>query len=237
MSKKHSIAHNNRTIPYELTYSKRKSISISVYPDLRVAVRAPKGIAFNQIEDVVKKRAAWIAKQIEKFSENPPLPPFTYSEGEVHHLLGEPLILRVEPSDRDKVGLQNDELWLYTSQPENTEHKKAQLDKWYHKQARQIFAERLEACFPIVEHFGIPYPRIFVREMRTRWGSCSGVADRINLNLKLVQVPVECVDYVIIHELCHFREHNHSPRFYALMDEILPDWRNIRKILNSQRIP
>jgi predicted metal-dependent hydrolase len=107
------------------------------------------------------------------------------------------------------------------------------LGEWYRHQAKQIFAERLIVCYEQARHLGIPYPQVVVREMKTRWGSCSGRTDRINLNTRLVQAPLACVDYVILHELCHFREHNHSSRYYQLLTSILPDWRHHKATLRD----
>jgi hypothetical protein len=80
-------------------------------------------------------------------------------------------------------------------------------------------------------HVGVAYPDIIVRAMSTRWGSCSANG-RITLNVKLVKVPRLYIDYVIFHELCHLAEPNHTPRFYELLDRVLPDWRERREKLN-----
>jgi predicted metal-dependent hydrolase len=106
------------------------------------------------------------------------------------------------------------------------------IDRWYRRHARRVFEERLKACYPRVESMGIPYPDLAMRTMKSRWGSCSA-AGRMTLNLKLIQVPRSMIDYVILHELCHLKEHNHSPAFYALLDRVLPDWRERRERLNQ----
>jgi predicted metal-dependent hydrolase len=103
---------------------------------------------------------------------------------------------------------------------------------WYRSHSRRVFEERLSVCFPRVEPLGIAYPEIAVREMKLRWGSCTA-GGRILLNVKLIQVPKDLIDYVIIHELCHLKEHNHSPAFYVLLDRVLPDWRERRVRLNK----
>ena len=109
---------------------------------------------------------------------------------------------------------------------------KALLDRWYRAHARRVFQERLDACYPRAERLGAPYPEIAIRVMRTRWGSCSS-PDKIALNLKLIQVPKHYIDYVVMHELCHLLERNHSPRFRELLDRAMPDWRERKRKLDE----
>ena len=109
---------------------------------------------------------------------------------------------------------------------------RAALDGWFAEAARRIFAARLAICFRRVARLGVAYPTLTIRAMSTRWGSCRRVG-AITLNLRLIQAPQSCIDYVILHELCHLKEHNHSKEYYALLDRILPDWRDRRRKLNA----
>jgi predicted metal-dependent hydrolase len=86
-----------------------------------------------------------------------------------------------------------------------------------------------------VQVLGIPFPELWVRPMKNRWGSCTA-SGRILLNLKLIQVPKDLIDYVILHELCHLKEHNHSSRFYELLNRVLPAWREARRKLNLHEV-
>lgn len=97
---------------------------------------------------------------------------------------------------------------------------------------KAVFQERLEACYPRVARFKVAYPALVVRRMKSRWGSCTA-AGKITLNLKLIQMPKECIDYVVVHELCHLKEHNHSPAFYALLGKVMPDWEERKQKLNT----
>jgi predicted metal-dependent hydrolase len=106
------------------------------------------------------------------------------------------------------------------------------LEAWYRAEAKRIFSSRMAACFPRLAHLQVAYPTLSVRRMKARWGSCSSTGNII-LNLKLIHLPLECIDYVIVHELCHLKEHNHSKRYYRLLEQILPDWRERRAALNA----
>ncbi|MEO8394263.1 MAG: YgjP-like metallopeptidase domain-containing protein [Chloroflexota bacterium] len=109
------------------------------------------------------------------------------------------------------------------------------VEKWYRSRAQFVFKERFAPCYLRLASLGIPYPEFAVRNMKSRWGSCTATG-RILLNLKLIQVPKDLIDYVILHELCHLKENNHSSAFYALLDRVLPDWRERRQRLNQMEI-
>ncbi len=105
------------------------------------------------------------------------------------------------------------------------------LRGWYRERAERVFHERLEICRKQVAAFGIDHPGGFtLRRMRKRWGSCSRDG-RILLNTQLVGAPKTCIDYVIVHELCHVVHHNHSPAFYTLLSACMPDWRERQRLL------
>jgi len=123
-------------------------------------------------------------------------------------------------------------LYVWTPDKSNTAGVRQLLDGWYDKQAQRVFRERLVATFPRFQPLGIPQPKLTIKPLLARWGSCTA-AGAISLNLKLIQVPKTCIDYVIIHELCHLIEHNHSGRFYRLLDRMLPDWAERRRRLNE----
>ena len=113
----------------------------------------------------------------------------------------------------------------------DTAHIRELVDAWYLRQARRVFRERLEQMLPRFERYPLPEFQLRIKELQTRWGSCTE-AGTITLNLRLMQVGKPYIDYVITHELCHLIEHNHGKRFYALLDRVMPDWRERRRQLN-----
>jgi predicted metal-dependent hydrolase len=246
----HSVQYGTTEIQLEVIYAPRKTLGISVHPDLGVTVKAPEGTPFEEIEARVLKRAPWILKQQKDFERYlPHLPPRQYVSGETHRYLGRQYRLKVVASDTgviesdtgviesengtaESVNRDGNFVYVYATDKTDTAHVRDLLDDWYLEHARRIFRERLDACFPKMEHAGIPYPQVTIRAMRTRWGSCSPKG-RITLNVKLIMVPTFYIDYVIFHELCHLAEPHHSPGYYALLDRVLPDWRERRDKLNS----
>lgn len=228
----HSVRYGSTAIHYNLSYDRRRTLAITVEPDLSVTVKAPEDSPLAEIEAKLHKRAPWILKQQRELERYlPHLPPRQYVSGETHRHLGRQYRLKVVENAREGIKLGRSYIYVHAQDKAATEHIKHLLHDWYRAQAKQIFAERLAACYPKVEHLGVVYPDLAVRVMKSRWGSTSP-AGRVSLNVKLVQVPKAYIDYVVFHELCHLKEPNHSPRYYELLDRVLPDWRHRRQKLN-----
>jgi predicted metal-dependent hydrolase len=231
---RHSVQYGTTLIEFELVYAQRKTLGITVHPeDLRVTVKAPEGSALSDVEAKVLKRASWIVQQkrdLERYL--PHLPPRQYVSGETHGCLGRQHRLKVVENGTEAVERSRNYLYVHVSDRDNRERIKELLDEWYADQAAQIFAERLAACYPKVQHLGVEYPEMAIRVMKSRWGS-TNPAGKITLNVKLIQVPKTYIDYVIFHELCHLKEPNHGPEYYRLLDRVLPDWRERREKLNA----
>ncbi len=230
----HSVQFGTTTIDYELTFSERKTLAIHVYPDGSVVVDAPVGSNLQAVEAKVKKRAGWVLRQqrqFQTFAVPNPLPR-QYVSGESHRYLGRQYRLKVVADEVERVRLSRGYLTVSVADVSYTGHIEKLVTAWYRHQAKRVFDERLKLCFPRVEALGILYPPLSIRQMKSRWGSCTS-AGAILLNLTLIQVPKDLIDYVVIHELCHLKEHNHSPSFYALLERVLPDWKEQRKHLNQ----
>lgn len=235
MTSRHTLRYGTTTLEYDLSYTARKTLAIRVHPDTRISVEAPVGSDLTLIEQKVRKRAAWIVKQQRDFARfSADLPPREYVSGETYHYLGRQYRLKVVQSAtrREIVKMDRGRIWVYVRDTQDHKRVGALLEAWYRKQARRVFQERLDAVYPRLERFGIARPIIVIRRMKSRWGSCTA-AGKITLNLKLIQMPRDGIDYVIVHELCHLKEHNHSTAFYALMDRVLPDWRQWRDRLRA----
>jgi len=227
------VQYGDTTIEYILAYAPRKTLAISVEPDLQVKVTAPTDTELTTVESRVRQRAPWILRQQRELEQYlPTTPPRQYISGETHRYLGRQYRLKVAEAEEETVKLTRGYLHVWTPDKTDTAHVWQLLEGWYHTQAQRVFRERLAAMLPRFQHLGIAQPALAIKSLRARWGSCT-TAGAISLNLKLMQVPKSCIDYVIIHELCHLVEHNHSRRFYALLDRVMPDWRERRRRLNE----
>ena len=234
---------------YELRVSaRRRSLSVEVHPDLRVIVRAPARTDPAVIDAWVESRSAWIERQFERFrrlGRERPAPP-AYASGETHLFLGRPLRLDVVAGSRPLVMLVGDALRVAVRDGVGGEPVRLALDRWYRERAREVFGQLLVAQFGWFAGRGHALPVIGIRAMTSRWGSLSGprrkagwfvvqerAPRRMTLNLALVRAPRECIEYVVVHELCHLEQRGHGRGFYRLMDERLHDWRERRRRLEA----
>jgi predicted metal-dependent hydrolase len=149
-----------------------------------------------------------------------------------YYFLGEPyqLTLLSESDAVQPVTLVNNELRVTMANP-TSELIDALLSCWYKSHAQAQFTARCKILLPAIPWVNT-IPTVRLRGMKSRWGSCSQDQE-ITLNYHLVKAPIECIDYVIVHELCHFLEMNHGPQFYRLLSSVLPDWKRRRKTLNA----
>ncbi len=230
----HSIAYGSQKIQFELHRTNRRTLAIHVHPDKRVEVVAPKKSEISKIYEKVKKRAKWIKTQQIYFDQFPAkAPERKYVSGENHRYLGRQLRLKIRRDIMCGVKLSGQFLLVSAHYPNNPKHIKGLTDDWFKERARCKFKERLALClekFPNTKKF-IPQGTI-IRHLSNRWGSMTS-AKRLVLNTKLIHMPVVCLDYVIIHELCHIQHPNHSPKFWKLLTKTLPDWKKRKKKLEE----
>jgi predicted metal-dependent hydrolase len=227
----YQVTFGSQTISYNLQRMPRKTLSISVHPDLSVLVKAPENSELEEINQRVYHRANWILKQQREFEIFlPDVPPRKYISGESHRFLGRQYRLKVIKSDTEEIKLSRQLLEVHTREIK-PDHVRELVVTWYREQANKIFQERLAASYPRLSRENLPYPKLSIRKMQSSWGSCS-VKGAISLNIKLIQVPVEFIDYVIVHELCHLKYLHHEPEFYKLLSRMMPDWERKKEKLD-----
>jgi hypothetical protein len=224
----HHIMVGGKKLKFKLKYAKRKTLAILVSLDGDVIVKAPNKISLKNILHFVEDKSIWILTKQQEFSVHPQkMPENTFK------FLGKNYKLKAELAIQNKVLLRDELLVVQTTETRNKEKIHAQVDAWYRAQAKKIFTKRMEICAEKACEIKVKFKgEVRLRKMKSRWGSCSSDG-QITLNTELVSAPLSCIDYVILHELCHIREHNHSPAFYALMDKVMPNWEKTRKLLNQ----
>ncbi len=233
----HVIEFGSRRIPYRLTRQKRKRIRILVAPDLTVSVSAPLRAKDEQIERVLRQKARWIARKLDEMEQFRPLPgPKQYISGETFCYLGRQYRLKVEEGEKSPAKLKGKFLNVTVRDKQDREAVRKAVENWYRQRAEETFARTLKKCSEAAKRHDIPDASLTLRKMHTRWGSCSSKG-RITINTNLIQTPVHCIEYVIMHELCHLRHHNHSPAFYKLLTQCMPDWQKRKDALQKTVIP
>jgi hypothetical protein len=231
----HSIQYGEHRIDFAIVRRERATLEIAVEPDASVIVAAPQDAPLTAIKEKVRKRAAWIRRQQRYFVQfMPRTPERLYIAGETHLYLGRQYRLKVVPHVRATVKLVRGFIVVQTSQPDRAEVTRELVQNWYRERAHAKFAERMEVNllrFPAPEDFR---PKgLIIRQLRQRWGSMSS-ASRLLLNRRLIEAPLDAIDYVITHELCHIAVPHHGPEFFELLDRVLPDWQKRKHRLEQK---
>lgn len=209
-----------------------KNLHLGVYPpNGRVRVAAPQVLSDEAVRLAVIDRLGWIRRQKARFVEQPRQSQREMVSGESHYFLGQRYRLRVHEHDAPaRVALRGiASLDLFVRPGTDTEQREAVLLRWYREQLKRLIPPLLERWQPIL---GVQVADWGVKKMKTKWGSCNPLSQRIWLNLELAKKPVRCLEYIVVHELVHLLERHHNERFTGLMDAHLPQWRQCREMLS-----
>jgi predicted metal-dependent hydrolase len=216
-----SIQFGSRQINFNVVFSNRKTLGITVKADLTVNVKAPVQTSIDKIKEKLIKKAPWILIQQSYFlSFEPRLTERKYISGETHLYLGKQYRLKIIESDFDAIKMKGQFLNVFTNEKEGVKQK---VKNWYSDRARVIFNQLAEPLIESFKKYNVTPSSIVLREMPTRWGSCT-VNGKIILNPELVKAPKGCIEYVIIHELCHLIHHDHTQKFIDLQTKEMKDW-------------
>ncbi|MCK4642916.1 M48 family metallopeptidase [bacterium] len=230
----YSIQYGAKHIEFTLEYKERKYLKISVTPELEVKVSAPVKMKEKDVINKVEMKSAWILKHLEYFQKyHPKAPPKEYTSGETHRYLGKQFRLKVIQSDNTSVKLKRGYFHIYTSGKEK-EKVKELLDGWYNEHAFAKFNLITNKWLDKLSKYGIEKPKMKMRRMKTRWGSCNYQKKSIMLNTYLIQYSTYTVEYIIVHELAHLKYPGHNKKFYTFLDIVMPDWRRRKKKLDQR---
>ncbi|MGJ8681951.1 M48 family metallopeptidase [Paraglaciecola sp.] len=229
-----------KTKPVDNAKQTARKVIIKVHPDQRVVATVPHDACDEAIQDAMRKRARWIWQSIDEFAkQKDTVLPKRYVSGETQFYLGKRYILKIiiDAEQVPNVKLSRGKLNVTIKHDINKNNDdrlvkiKPLIDKWYQHKAKAIFHERLVELLPKTTWVtGIPSFRVMA--MKKQWGSCSRKGN-LMLNPHLVKAPKDCIDYVILHELSHIAEHNHSERFWRLLTQVMPNWKEVKAKLDD----
>ncbi|MEZ8054208.1 hypothetical protein EDB69_2024 [Vibrio crassostreae] len=214
----------------------RRKITIKVHPNCEVVVTAPEDAEREDIHQAVMKRAKWVYDALKEFRGHLEyVQPKQYISGEMQFYLGRRYVLKIiEDADAlpsVKMTRGNLLVTLTRFNEDKTAMVRALVKNWYKVRAERVFHERLSELLPQAKWVdGIPSFRVL--PMTKQWGSCSAKGS-LMLNPHLIKAPKECIDYVILHELCHIAEHNHSEKFWRLLSSVMPNWKEVKTRLDG----
>lgn len=209
-----------------------KNLHLSVHPPTgRIRIAAPHSLGTEAIRAYAISRIAWIRRNQKRLLLQPREPVRDYVDRESHYVWGERVLMKIDKANSSpRVRLQHKTLVLNIGEDSSRDERHKIVETWYRtalKREAEALAMKWEA------QLGVRINRLLIQRMRTKWGSCNPVSRNIRLNTELAKKPRECLGYVVLHELAHLIEPKHSDRFYAILDAKLPQWRDIRNLLNS----
>lgn len=216
------------TIQYQLERRPRKTIGMQISPQ-GLIVHAPNRITLSQLEQLLLSKANWIRNKLQALQESA-LAPFQWQDGAALRYLGQDIQLSLRHDAKNRaVEFDGARLYLALPNPDEDATVQRKVAQWYRKQALADFTRRLEL---LAAKLGVPKPPMFLSNARTRWGSCNSRGE-IRLHWRLIQAPPHIIHYVVAHELAHLKEMNHSPKFWAWVEKLCPDYSTARQELKA----
>ena len=218
-------------IKYNIIFSRRRSISIIVSPDQGVVVRAPYRASLKTIDKFVQEKAEWIRKHTEKYTGIKRLNHNRkYIDGEIHLFMGREFLLKIISSPQLFVNQHDSVIEVGTDGKEG--RVKMLLERWYMKKAKEVFSIKLKELLIRYKEYNFSPSKLVVRLLKSRWGSCTSKG-KITISSELIKLDEHFAEYVIIHELCHLKYHNHGKEFYELLGKLYRDYKTVRKDLRK----
>jgi predicted metal-dependent hydrolase len=218
-------------IEFRVVYSRRRTIGISVLPDSSVIVRVPYLTSGRTIERIVREKMAWIIKHRDNYRKNPGIKKSRrYADGEMHLYRGNEYLLRLEIAKKLYVRLSDNTIEAGVITGADEAFVKRLLYAWYKNEANNVLPTMFNQVLENLKDLHFKPSGLVIRTMKRRWGSCSSKRI-VTLSTELIKLPDRYIEYVIIHELCHLRHHNHGSGYYRLLSELCPDYAILRKEL------
>ena len=228
----HQVNYGTQDFYFELKRSNRKTLAIEVYPDSSIIVIAPENSEIADIKTKIIKRGQWILKQQSYFEQFlPRTPEREYISGETHYYLGKGYLLKIRLGKVNQVKLKGGQFEVTCEDAQPGVVKKL-LAEWYYRRAEKKFLTIRDEVYLKFKSFTIELPELEIKRMSKRWGSCTPKG-KIILNPELMKAPKACVEYVILHELCHLIHHDHTQKFIDLQTKEMPDWRKWKDKLEN----
>jgi predicted metal-dependent hydrolase len=226
-------SNNNQSIDYKVVYSRRRSIGINIGPDSGVTVRAPYRTSLKTIQSMVQSKSAWIIKHLEKYKSATRISSkIIFANGTSVLFRGKEYPVRFIKSEKYFIRFDESNIEIGLINPEEKEKAGLMLEKWYRVISEGIFRRKFDELLIRFSRYNFTPAEFSVRVLKRRWGSCSSKG-KITISSELVKLDDIYLEYVILHELCHIRHHNHGKEFYALLSEVFPDWKQKRSELRK----
>lgn len=225
--KKLSLNYQGIEFPYTLYRKDVKNINLRINAEGEISVSANSKIPQKKIDEFLESKAEWIFRSLAGIERAKELRPDSdIYDGKSVYFLGNEYIIQIEQNDEEYVEIDEDVIFIRTDNENDPEHIRNLYIDWLMKMSEVEFDVILDRILPVVAQYNIKKPEIYIRDMKTRWGTCIPENNRIGLNLQLIKSSESCIEQVVLHELVHFIHKNHSKEFYDILTELMPDWQD-----------
>ena len=224
-----------RDFEYILTRKSVKNLNMRVKPTGEIFVSAAPLIPVKYIDNFVLSHEQTLINTLDRYEKirANTVQPLQYVSGEKIRYLGEELHLLVEAALVEEVEKIGQFLFLRVKDTSDFKRKERVMKKWISAKQVEVFLEICKEIYPLFQPYGVKYPLVKIRTMKSRWGSCQPQKRIITLNARMIAAPREAIEYVVLHEFVHFIHPNHSKDFYRLVEELMPDWKERRALLQG----
>ncbi len=233
-TEKRQIQCNQRVIEYELTRKPVKNINLRINLDGRVLVSANNKVAVEYIDGLIREKQDYIIRKLDEFERKRSQQETykrQYISGEIYNILGESFSLKLIQGQEEKVTLEGNHIYLKVKDKNDFKRKEKLMGKWFKQLEIETFDQICKEIYEVFKKYGLEYPEIKIRHMTSRWGSCRPRKNSITLNSRLIEKPISCIEYVVLHEFAHFIHPNHSKKFYDFVSSLMPDWKERKELL------
>lgn len=229
------VKGKERSLEYTLIRKSVKNLNMRVKPEGIILVSANPLVPVRYIDNFVLSHEQTLIKALDKYEKIRAnrVQPLQYVSGEKIRYLGEDYHLLLEGSKVEGVDILGKFINLRVKDTTDFARKERVMNKWFVKMQKEVFFQICDEIYPLFQPYGIKYPLIKIRSMKSRWGSCQPTKGVITLNAKMIAAPREAIEYVVLHEFAHFIHPNHSKDFYALVESLMPDWKQRKGMLQG----
>lgn len=213
-------------ISYVLTRKRVKNINLRITPQGQVSVSAPYGVPAEYIDGFVAKKREFILSALARAEARA-----RRRERGGAWVFGAQKTVSFLKGTARSSRINGGVIYIYCRDPEDESSRQRAFSAFWKSLCLQVCTEKARKLYPLFRPLGVDFPEIRVKNMKSRWGSCTPSKNTVTFSTGLLEAPEECVDYVVLHEFCHFICPNHSPDFYRLVGSLMPDWKRRQDIL------
>lgn len=224
-----------RQLEYTLTRKAVKNLNMRVKPTGEIHVSANRLVPVKYIDQFVLSHEKTLIKALDKYEKirANTSKPLQYVSGEKIRYLGKEYHLFLEECNVEGVDILGDFINLRVKDTTDFKRKERVMKKWFEKRQVEVLLQICKDIYPLFKSYGVKYPLVKIRNMKSRWGSCQPTKGIITLNARMIAAPMEAIEYVVLHEFAHFIHPNHSKEFYGLVESLMPDWKSRRAMLQG----